>query len=468
MVSQDMLKVYNSLTKRKETFKPIKDKEIGIYVCGVTVYDFCHIGHARTYISFDIIVNYLRSIGYKVNYVRNITDIEDKIIKRSMEKGIKWKQLVDENIEYMDEDFLALNIKKPCSEPKATEFIKPMINMISKLIEKNNAYIAKSGDVLFRVNSFSNYGMLSGQKVEELENIRSIQKQEDKDNPADFVLWKMSKENEPSWDSPWGKGRPGWHIECSVMTEGLLGKHFDIHGGGSDLKFPHHENEIAQSCCANETKFCNYWLHTGMVMVDKEKMSKSLNNFFTIRDVLKEYDPEVVRYFLSTSHYRSRLNYSKENLNQAKSALDRIYNALVGINFENQSSYSEHTIFSQRFNDAMNDDFNTPEALAVIFDLVKEINKSKETDIEKAKSLASELMRLCKILGILNLKPEEYFNNLNSDSLRDQVEELIKSRNEARKEKNWAKADMARDKLNELGVILEDSSSGTSWKIKDK
>lgn len=463
-----MLKVYNSLTKIKEIFKPIKDKEIGIYVCGVTVYDFCHIGHARTYISFDIIVNYLRSIGYKVNYVRNITDIEDKIIKRSIEKGIEWKQLVDENIEYMDDDFLALNIKKPSAEPKATEFIEPMINMISKLIEKNNAYIAKSGDVLFRVNSFSNYGMLSGQKVEELENIRSIQKQEDKDNPADFVLWKMSKENEPSWDSPWGKGRPGWHIECSVMTEGLLGKHFDIHGGGSDLKFPHHENEIAQSCCANETKFCNYWLHTGMVMVDKEKMSKSLNNFFTIRDVLKEYDPEVVRYFLSTSHYRSRLNYSKENLNQAKSALDRIYNALVGINFENQSSSSEHTIFSKRFNDAMNDDFNTPEALAVIFDLVKEINKSKEKDIEKATSLASELMKLCKILGILNLKPEEYFNNLNSDSLREQVEELIKSRNEARHEKNWAKADMARDKLNELGVILEDSSNGTSWKIKDK
>ena len=382
-----MLQIHNTITRKKEDFVPITPGEIGMYVCGVTVYDLCHIGHARTFVSFDMIVRYLRYLGYKVKYVRNITDIDDKIIKRAQEKGVSAKDLAEHFIGEMYADFDALNIARPDIEPRATENIDAIITLVQRLIDKGHAYVADNGDVMFALDSFKNYGRLSGQKLDELNAGARVAVEKTKRNPFDFVLWKMSKEGEPAWDSPWGAGRPGWHIECSAMNSKILGTTFDIHGGGSDLIFPHHENEIAQSCCAFDTKYVNYWMHSGMVMINKEKMSKSLNNFFTIRDVLKEYDAETVRYFLISAQYRSALNYSQENLDSARTALSRLYTALKNVKVAAPQGGAEYV---ERFKAAMDDDFNTPAALAVLFDLAKAINTAQnETE---ASGLAGRLV----------------------------------------------------------------------------
>lgn len=453
-----MLKIYNSLTRTKQEFKPITPGKIGMYVCGVTVYDLCHIGHARTFVNFDVIVRYLRYAGYEVKYVRNITDIDDKIIKRANERGISAHDLAEQFIVEMHKDFDALNIKRPDIEPKATDNITEIVNFVQKLIDNQQAYVAESGDVLFDINSFKEYGKLSGQKLDELQAGARIEVEKTKHNPLDFVLWKMSKPGEPSWESPWGAGRPGWHIECSAMNNKYLGKEFDIHGGGSDLIFPHHENEIAQSCCANKTPYVHYWMHSGMVMINEEKMSKSLNNFFTIRDVLETYDAETIRFFLLSGQYRSPLNYSQENLDKARAALNRLYTTLRDTQaVEPDSTEDEYTA---KFKEYMDDDFNTPGAISVLFDLAKQINKESG---ETAQKLAGRLKQLASVLGILEQDPNKFLTTGAKDDDVEQIEALIKQRNEARKQKNWALADEARDKLKQMHIELEDGPQGTVW-----
>lgn len=453
-----MLKIYNSLTRTKQEFKPITPGKIGMYVCGVTVYDLCHIGHARTFVNFDVIVRYLRYAGYEVKYVRNITDIDDKIIKRANERGISAHDLAEQFIVEMHKDFDALNIKRPDIEPKATDNITEIVNFVQKLIDNQHAYVAESGDVLFDINSFKEYGKLSGQKLDELQAGARIEVEKTKHNPLDFVLWKMSKPGEPSWESPWGAGRPGWHIECSAMNNKYLGKEFDIHGGGSDLIFPHHENEIAQSCCANKTPYVHYWMHSGMVMINEEKMSKSLNNFFTIRDVLETYDAETIRFFLLSGQYRSPLNYSQENLDKARAALNRLYTTLRDTQaVEPDSTEDEYTA---KFKEYMDDDFNTPGAISVLFDLAKQINKESG---ETAQKLAGRLKQLASVLGILEQDPNKFLTTGAKDDDVEQIEALIKQRNEARKQKNWALADEARDKLKQMHIELEDGPHGTVW-----
>ena len=453
-----MLKIYNSLTRTKQEFKPITPGKIGMYVCGVTVYDLCHIGHARTFVNFDVIVRYLRYAGYEVKYVRNITDIDDKIIKRANERGISAHDLAEQFIVEMHKDFDALNIKRPDIEPKATDNITEIVNFVQKLIDNQHAYVAENGDVLFDINSFKEYGKLSGQKLDELQAGARIEVEKTKHNPLDFVLWKMSKPGEPSWESPWGAGRPGWHIECSAMNNKYLGKEFDIHGGGSDLIFPHHENEIAQSCCANKTPYVHYWMHSGMVMINEEKMSKSLNNFFTIRDVLETYDAETIRFFLLSGQYRSQLNYSQENLDKARAALNRLYTTLRDTQaVEPDSTEDEYTA---KFKEYMDDDFNTPGAISVLFDLAKQINKESG---ETAQKLAGRLKQLASVLGILEQDPNKFLTTGAKDDDVEQIEALIKQRNEARKQKNWALADEARDKLKQMHIELEDGPQGTVW-----
>ena len=453
-----MLKIYNSLTRTKQEFKPITPGKIGMYVCGVTVYDLCHIGHARTFVNFDVIVRYLRYAGYEVKYVRNITDIDDKIIKRANERGISAHDLAEQFIVEMHKDFDALNIKRPDIEPKATDNITEIVNFVQKLIDNQHAYVAESGDVLFDINSFKEYGKLSGQKLDELQAGARIEVEKTKHNPLDFVLWKMSKPGEPSWESPWGAGRPGWHIECSAMNNKYLGKEFDIHGGGSDLIFPHHENEVAQSCCANKTPYVHYWMHSGMVMINEEKMSKSLNNFFTIRDVLETYDAETIRFFLLSGQYRSPLNYSQENLDKARAALNRLYTTLRDTQaVEPDSTEDEYTA---KFKEYMDDDFNTPGAISVLFDLAKQINKESG---ETAQKLAGRLKQLASVLGILEQDPNKFLTTGAKDDDVEQIEALIKQRNEARKQKNWALADEARDKLKQMHIELEDGPQGTVW-----
>ena len=453
-----MLKIYNSLTRTKQEFKPITPGKIGMYVCGVTVYDLCHIGHARTFVNFDVIVRYLRYAGYEVKYVRNITDIDDKIIKRANERGISAHDLAEQFIVEMHKDFDALNIKRPDIEPKATDNITEIVNFVQKLIDNQHAYVAENGDVLFDINSFKKYGKLSGQKLDELQAGARIEVEKTKHNPLDFVLWKMSKPGEPSWESPWGAGRPGWHIECSAMNNKYLGKEFDIHGGGSDLIFPHHENEIAQSCCANKTPYVHYWMHSGMVMINEEKMSKSLNNFFTIRDVLETYAAETIRFFLLSGQYRSPLNYSQENLDKARAALNRLYTTLRDTQaVEPDSTEDEYTA---KFKEYMDDDFNTPGAISVLFDLAKQINKESG---ETAQKLAGRLKQLASVLGILEQDPNKFLTTGAKDDDVEQIEALIKQRNEARKQKNWALADEARDKLKQMHIELEDGPQGTVW-----
>ena len=456
-----MLKIFNTLTREKEEFKPINPNQVGMYVCGVTVYDLCHFGHGRTFVSFDVITRYLRYLGYNLRYVRNITDVDDKIIKRALENNETCDELVNRMIAEMHKDFDALNIQRPDVEPRATQHIAEIIAMVESLIARKHAYVAEDGDVMFDVESFQKYGALSRQNLEQLQAGARVEIKSVKKNPMDFVLWKMSKPNEPSWDSPWGKGRPGWHIECSAMNSKELGNHFDIHGGGSDLMFPHHENEIAQSCCAHDGEYVNYWLHTGMLTINEEKMSKSLNNFFTIRDILTKYDAESVRYFFLTAQYRSLLDYSEENIGLARKALERLYTALRGCELVELGTDDQYVADIKT---AMDDDFNTPGALAVLFELAREINKLKAEDQGKANLLASRLKQLAGVLGLLEQDPETFLQGNAADDEVSKIETLIKQRNDARAAKDWAAADAARDALKEMGVVLEDSASGTTWR----
>ena len=457
-----MVQIYNTLTRQKEQFKPMVEGKIDMYVCGITIYDFCHIGHARTFVGFDVIVRYLRHLGYDLKYVRNITDVDDKIIKRANENGESINDLTLRMTQAMHEDFDSLNMLRPDIEPTVTNHMDEIIEMVERLIAKGHAYVANDGDVLFDVSTFEQYGALSQQDLSMLQAGSRVEVAQDKDDPLDFVLWKKAKAGEPSWSSPWGEGRPGWHIECSAMSSKHLGEHFDILGGGSDLQFPHHENEIAQSCCANNGKYVNTWIHTGMVQVNKEKMSKSLDNFFTVREVLKTYDAESVRYFLISGHYRSQLNYSQENLDQARSSLERIYTALRGV--EPITCDIENNEYVAKFRKAMNDDFNTPEALPVLFELAKELNRVKDTDTQQAGQLAFVLRSIGEVLGVAQQAPESFLQGGQDDDEVATIEALIVKRNEARANKDWAAADEARDALNALGVVLEDSAGKTTWR----
>ena len=406
----------------------------------------------------------MRFSGYDVNYIRNITDVDDKIINRAIENNETADELTERTIADMHQDFDALNMARPDLEPRVTTHMAEIIAMIETLVAKEHAYVASSGDVLFDVSSFADYGKLSGQNLEQLQAGSRVDVDESKHNPLDFVLWKSAKPEEPSWESPWGNGRPGWHIECSAMNAKELGAHFDIHGGGSDLQFPHHENEVAQSCCALDTPYVNYWMHTGMVQVDQEKMSKSLGNFFTIRDVLAQYDAETVRFFLTTGHYRSQLNYSADNLNQARASLERIYTALRDVQTLDGFELEKSNSYVQQFCQAMDDDFNTPQAIAVLFDLAKELNLAKAQDEDKAKQLASTLVALGGIIGLLQLDPAQFLQGQNDEDEVAVIEALIAQRNQARADKNWPLADEARDKLNAMNIVLEDSAGKTTWR----
>lgn len=461
-----MLKIFNTLSRQKEEFKPIHAGEVGMYVCGVTIYDLCHIGHGRTFVAFDVVARYLRYLGYRLRYVRNVTDVDDKIINRAHQNNESCEILTARMLSEMYQDFDALNILRPDVEPRATQHIADIITLVEQLLARNHAYIASNGDVMFAVDSDSDYGLLSRQDLAQLQAGARVDVVDVKRNPMDFVLWKMSKEGEPSWSSPWGDGRPGWHIECSAMNNKQLGSHFDIHGGGSDLMFPHHENEIAQSTCAHDGPYVNYWMHSGMVMIDKEKMSKSLDNFFTIRDVLAHYDAETVRYFLMSGHYRSQLNYSEENLRQARIALERLYTALRGTDAHATATGGE--LFVNRFRDAMDDDFNTPEAYSVLFDLAREVNRLKGENMTQANGLAAELRGLAQVLGLLEQQPEAFLQSASQANNGEtaHIEALIKQRNDARIAKEWILADDAREKLNALGIVLEDSPQGTTWRRK--
>ncbi len=465
-----MLQIYNNLTRQKETFKPLVEGKVSMYVCGVTTYDLCHIGHARTYSSFDVINRYLRFRGYDVTYVRNITDIDDNIIKRANENDEAFDSLTERFIGEMYADFDAIGLQRPDIEPTATGTMDGIIQMIEILIEKGFAYVAEDGDVNYYVPSFDEYGKLSKQDLEQLNAGERIDVNSAKKDPADFALWKAAKPNEPTWDSPWGKGRPGWHIECSAMSKECLGDTFDIHGGGSDLQFPHHENEIAQSEAANGCQFARTWIHTGMVQVDKEKMSKSLGNFFTIRDVLTQYRAESVRYFLMNGHYRSQLSYSQANLEAADASLERLYTALRGVDFSKATDNKLELLdkAEAKFIQSMDDDFNVPEVLPVLFDLAKEVNRLKATDMVQAATIAVKLKDLASVLSLLQQDPEEFLKSgaVESDVSDAEIDDLIQQRLQARADKDWAKADEIRDRLSELNIELEDGAGGTSWRRK--
>lgn len=464
-----MLVIHNSETKRKEPLTPIHPGEVRMYVCGMTVYDYCHIGHARVLVSFDVVTRWLRQSGLKVTYVRNITDIDDKIIKRANENGEDFNALTERFISAMNEDADALGVIRPDSEPKATEFVDEIISMVQALIAKGHAYPARNGDVYYNVLSFKPYGRLSKRNLDDLQAGARVEIDEIKTNPLDFVLWKAAKPGEPSWDSPWGKGRPGWHIECSAMSTCCLGNHFDIHGGGGDLQFPHHENEIAQSEGATGEKYVNTWMHVGFVQVNEEKMSKSLGNFFTIRDVLKLYQPEVLRYFIIASHYRSPLNYSDDALNNAKASLERFYATLNGLNLDGTAEPEAATDFEARFTSAMNDDFNTPEALAVLFDIAREINRLvKAEKREEAAKFGVLLRRLGGVLGLLQQDPDTFRQGGTTDAgFMAEVEAVIAAISEARKNKDFAQSDLLRDQLKAQGVIVEFSREGIKWRKAD-
>ena len=470
-----MLKIHNSLSRAKQTFTPISPQKVGMYVCGMTVYDFCHLGHARVMVVFDVVKRWLAASGYSVTYVRNITDIDDKIIRRAAENNEPIDALTGRFIRAMDEDAAALGVQKPDIEPRATGNVPQMLALIGGLVEKGIAYQADNGDVYYSVHKFDGYGKLSGKSLDELRAGERVEIDAGKRDPLDFVLWKSAKPGEPAWDSPWGKGRPGWHIECSAMSERFLGEHFDIHGGGQDLQFPHHENEIAQSEGAHGHAFVNYWMHNGFVRVDNEKMSKSLGNFFTVREVLAKYDAEVVRFFIVRAQYRSQLNYSDQHLDDARSALTRLYTALKGVPVQavDIDWDDPHAV---RFREAMNDDFNTPEAVAVLFDLANELNRSKS--LATAKLLKS----LAGLLGLLQREPDDFLQgriivpqsghsgpdgsspNVSAGYSEDQINQLIANRNAARKARNFAESDRIRDELLAAGIVLEDGSAGTTWR----
>lgn len=455
------LSIYNTLTRQKEEFKPLQAGKVGMYVCGMTVYDLCHIGHARAFIAFDLVTRYMRHIGLEVNYIRNITDIDDKIINRANENGEPFNVLVDRMVEAMNDDFARLNILPPNSEPKATDHIEGILNMVQTLIDKGFAYAASNGDVYYRVRKFEGYGKLSGKVLDELESGARIEVTDEKEDPLDFVLWKSAKPGEPSWASPWGEGRPGWHIECSAMSTCCLGNNFDIHGGGPDLKFPHHENEIAQSEAATGEHYANTWMHAGTLRIDGEKMSKSLGNFFTIRDVLNEFDGEIVRFFLISVHYRTDINYSFDGLQDAQTKLDRLYNALKGcdLSVELDLADTELAGFVAQFKAAMDDDFNTPKAIAVMFELVTQINKAQG---QHKNVLASLLKNFADVLGCLQTDPEEYFKQ-GVDVDETYIQDMIEKRVQAKKDKDFALADQIRKDLDEQGIELQDSREGTTW-----
>ena len=460
-----MLKIYNTLSKKKEEFQPINANQVGIYVCGMTVYDFCHMGHARVMVMFDVITRHLRRNFPSVKYVRNITDIDDKIITRAIENNEDIYSLTNRFIDAMHEDETSLGVLSPDIEPRATDSIGKMIEMIESLSNKGLAYQGTNGDVFYSVRKFTEYGKLSGKNLDDLMAGARVDVESHKKDPLDFVLWKKAKSDEPSWESPWGNGRPGWHIECSAMSNHFISNHFDIHGGGMDLTFPHHENEIAQSEGANDCKFVNTWMHVGFVNIDDEKMSKSLNNFFTIRDVLKTYDGEALRYFLISSHYRSPLNYSETNIESAQSALLRLYNAIKGLNHHSVNPELIEVDYETRFNAALNDDFNTPMALSILFEIAKQINIERTTNPKKASALSSQLVKLGNYIGILNHNADEYLKQ-GSDLSESEISKKIDQREAARNSKDFAMSDQIRDELLELGIILEDSANGTTWRRK--
>lgn len=460
-----MLKIYNTLNNQKEEFQPIDANQVGIYVCGMTVYDLCHMGHARVMVMFDVITRHLRRNFPNVKYVRNITDIDDKIITRAIENNEDIYTLTNRFIDAMHEDEKSLGVLSPDIEPRATDSIDKMIDMIENLSKKGLAYQGKNGDVFYSVRNFKEYGKLSGKNLDDLMAGARVDIESNKKDPLDFVLWKKAKSDEPKWPSPWGDGRPGWHIECSAMSNHFISNHFDIHGGGMDLTFPHHENEIAQSEGANSCKFVNTWMHVGFVNVDDEKMSKSLKNFFTIRDVLKNYDGETLRYFLISSHYRSPLNYSKTNIDGAQSALKRLYNAINGLNKKVDDVSTIDTNFEERFNSALNDDFNTPMALSILFEIAKQINIERTNNPNKAIALSIQLVELGNYLGILEYDADEYLKQ-GSELSESDISKKIEQREEARSSKDFAMSDQIRDELFELGIILEDSVNGTTWRRK--
>ena len=455
-----MLKIYNSLAREKQEFIPIEPGRVRMYVCGMTVYDYCHLGHARVLVVFDMVQRWLRASGLNVTYVRNITDIDDKIIKRAVENNETIGQLTERFIAFMNEDADALGVQRPTHEPKATEYVPQMLDLIGQLEKNGLAYKAKDGDVNFSVRKFDGYGKLSGKSLDDLRAGERVEVDSAKQDPLDFVLWKHAKEGEPFWTSPRGNGRPGWHIECSAMSSQLLGKHFDIHGGGQDLQFPHHENEIAQSEGAHRCTFVNYWMHNGFVRVDDEKMSKSLGNFFTIREVLKKYDAEVVRFFILRAHYRSPLNYSDVHLDDARHSLTRLYSALKGMDVaEAAVDWSEP--HAERVRAALDDDFGTPEAIAALFDLAAEVNRSRSP------SLAAQLKALAGVLGLLEREPQVFLQSAPAaeDGLSaEAIEQMIADRAAAKKAKNYAEADRIRAALTEAGIVLEDSAQGTTWR----
>jgi cysteinyl-tRNA synthetase len=455
-----MIKIYNTLSKQKEEFKPLKQGEVKMYVCGMTVYDLCHLGHARVLVIFDLIHRWFKENNYAVTYVRNITDIDDKIINKSVEQKITFNELTEHYIDEMNIDIQALNVLNPSHEPKATEHISSMITMIQTLVDKGFAYQAENKDVYYAVDKFAGYGKLSGKSLKDLQAGNRVDIDKNKRNVFDFVLWKSAKKNEPAWQSPWGKGRPGWHIECSAMSNKILGHHFDIHGGGQDLQFPHHENEIAQSEATNDCQMANYWIHNGFVKVDNEKMSKSLGNFFTIRSILELYDGEVVRFFILKAHYRSPLNYSDQHLDDARQGLTRLYLTIRDITKSANSVIDWNNSYAKKFKAALDDDFNSAEALSVLFDLSNEINK-KNSD-----TLKVLLINLANILGLLYQNPENFLQGKDGQISDSDINTMIKKRNVAKQNRNYNEADAIREQLLSQGIILEDTEKGTIWRKK--
>ena len=455
-----MIKIYNTLSKQKEEFKPLKQGEVKMYVCGMTVYDLCHLGHARVLVIFDLIHRWFKENNYAVTYVRNITDIDDKIINKSVEQKITFNELTEHYIDEMNIDIQALNVLSPSHEPKATEHISSMITMIQTLVDKGFAYQAENKDVYYAVDKFAGYGKLSGKSLKDLQAGNRVDIDKNKRNVFDFVLWKSAKKNEPAWQSPWGKGRPGWHIECSAMSNKILGHHFDIHGGGQDLQFPHHENEIAQSEATNDCQMANYWIHNGFVKVDNEKMSKSLGNFFTIRSILELYDGEVVRFFILKAHYRSPLNYSDQHLDDARQGLTRLYLTIRDITKSANSVIDWNNSYAKKFKAALDDDFNSAEALSVLFDLSNEINK-KNSD-----TLKVLLINLANILGLLYQNPENFLHGKDGLISDSDINTMIKKRNVAKQNRNYNEADAIREQLLSQGIILEDTEKGTIWRKK--
>lgn len=463
-----MLSIYNTLAREKTPLEPIHPGQVRMYVCGMTVYDFCHLGHARVMVVFDMVYRWLMAQGYQVEYVRNITDIDDKIIHRANERGETIQQLTDRYIAAMHEDSDALGVLRPSQEPRATDYVPEMLDLIGTLENKGLAYQGGDGDVNFAVRKFPGYGKLSGKSLDDLRAGERVAVAGAKEDPLDFVLWKHAKAGEPAWASPWGDGRPGWHIECSAMSSALLGNHFDIHGGGADLQFPHHENEIAQSEGAHGGTFANIWMHNGFIRVEKdgieEKMSKSLGNFFTIRDVLKVYDPEIIRFFILRAQYRSPLNYSTSHLDDAANALERLYTALRNVTPVPgaDAGVDWNSPYGQKFADAMNDDFNTPEAMAVLFELAQAVNR------EQSGALAAQLKALAGLLGLLQRAPEAFLQrSTGADAeglVPEQIETKIQERLDARKAKDFATADRVRKELLDAGVVLEDTPQGTIWR----